>query len=348
MSRAAILPLPGDPFLFAYWLRQFDRIWGDEVDKLYVYLNTYAEIEVVNYIRDLCNERPKINFQYNPEQIPHGVAIDRTLDVVTEDHIMLIEDDAFIFKKGVVSKYFNAIESGICDVVASVRGSCSAEIVDRAQELWRTSTDGLGDTGPNFWPNFFFCKKQTLLDTDRNFDSKQWKAGEYIESLAFVAPVDVVGDTFVNTSLQLRAKNLKFWIVPQWHLNPSDVEDFHANRGIFGQPIEWFHIGSLSSGVGGVLVDDNGRRLGRRPVDAPLSPVILPTLCNSDGERLEWHRRLTWWLTAWEKADPRKLLEFHDIYGRAIRRVIVEYKLSEKQLRIRQVIYSRLTGGVYD
>jgi hypothetical protein len=92
-SRAVILPYPGDPFLLNYWLYFFDNVWGGEVDKLYIYLNSPAEDSVIEYIKDLCSARPKIHLTYNPIRTDHGICIDRTLDIVSEDLVMLIEDD---------------------------------------------------------------------------------------------------------------------------------------------------------------------------------------------------------------------------------------------------------------
>ena len=48
-SRGALLPYPGDPYLLNYWLKFYDDIWGKEVDKLYIYLNSYFTI--VSFIR---------------------------------------------------------------------------------------------------------------------------------------------------------------------------------------------------------------------------------------------------------------------------------------------------------
>lgn len=124
-TRAAILPFPGDPFLLTYWLKMFDEVWGQDVDKLYIYLNSSVEKVVVDYIRDLCNARPKISFQYNDKQIEHGDAINRTLDIVEEELVMLIEDDAFIFKPKTVDYCFNLLETGEAEIVGSKRGSCS-------------------------------------------------------------------------------------------------------------------------------------------------------------------------------------------------------------------------------
>ena len=106
MSRAVILPHPADPFLLMYWLHFFDEVWGSEVDKLYIYVNSPMERPVIDYMRDLCAKNPKISWQYNDVQVEHGYAIKRTLDIVQEDHVMLIEDDGFIFRPGIVDNCF--------------------------------------------------------------------------------------------------------------------------------------------------------------------------------------------------------------------------------------------------
>ena len=204
-SRAAILPFPGDCFLLNYWLKFFDEVWGDEVDKLYIGFNSPIEETVLNYIKELCSSRPKIVLDIQIQQMDHGPTIDRLLDLCNEDYIMLIEDDGFIFKRGIVDLAFSKLESGEFDIVAGKRGSCSFEILKKAQEVYGLDYEGEGDQGPNFWPNFFFCSKELLLKTDRNFSAKAWKRGERIESLGLTIAEEIAnGDTFVNTSLQLR------------------------------------------------------------------------------------------------------------------------------------------------
>lgn len=347
-SRAAILPYPGDPFLLNYWLKFFDEIWGEEVDKLYIYLNCPAEEAVINYIRHLCNVRPKINLQYHPAQTEHGTAIDRTLDIVTEKYVMLIEDDAFIFKKGVVDSAFKKIESGEYDIVGSKRGSCSFEILEKAKEKWGLNYEGLGDQGCNFWPNYFFSTKELLLKTDRNFNSRAWNKGDKIEPLDWVVDVDqVVGDTFVNTSLQLQnmVPQSRILYLPQYHGSPDDLEHFAKKQYLFDGHAPWTHIGSLSSGVGGLLKDDFDRPLSLRKVDPPKEETILPKeWCQTEGQRWEFERRVQWWATFYDYAKdiPADLKEYHGLYAKALARIILQFKLSTKRIHERQAAYRSL------
>src|SRR3989304_437118 len=115
-SRAALLPYPGDPFLLNYWLMFFDKFWGAEVDRLYIGFNSPIEETVLNYIKELCSSRPKIILDIQIQQMDHGPTIDRLLDLCNEDYIMLIEDDGFIFKRGVVDLAFSKLESGEFDI----------------------------------------------------------------------------------------------------------------------------------------------------------------------------------------------------------------------------------------
>lgn len=347
-SRAAILPYPADPFLLHYWLHFFNTVWGDEIDKLYIYLNSPIEPAVVFYIKELCRENPKINLTYEDKQIEHGDAIDRTLDIVTEKYVMLIEDDGFIFKKGMVDKCFSYLESGNYDIVGSKRGSCAFEILKAAEFKWGIPYSGEGDQGCNFWPCYFFCETDLLRKTDRNFKAKAWTDGETIEALNYTVDVPVIyGDTFVNTSLQLHAMipESRIMYVPQYHGHPSDIEHAQQGKYLFDGMAPWTHVGSLSSGVGGLLKDGYNRALARRLIDpAEEKTVLNKEWCKSDMEREEFERRVQWWLTFWEKRDLYKITEFADLYYKAINQIIEQYALRIKEIRKRQGVYQSLLG----
>lgn len=349
-SRAVILPFPGDPFLLNYWLSLFDKYWGEEIDKLYIYFNSTIEQGMVDYIQSLCASRPTIQLIYNPVQIEHGDAINKTLDLVTEDYVMLIEDDAFIFRSGMIDWCFTQVEEGGYDIVGSKRNSCSTEILKKAKQVFGIPYDGEGDQGPNFWPSFFFCKKDLLLKTNRYFGAKAWKKGEVIEVLDnHVVEDDVIAsDTFVWASLQLHAlvPERKILYVPQYHGHPDDLDHFitHYRHSMFGGEAPWCHIGSLSSGVGGLLRDGNNRPLARRTVDQPEPKTVMPPQwCQSDFEKREFERRVQWWLTFYEYAKPNEqIAEFYDLYGKACQQIIQQYKLDAHVIRQRQKIYKTL------
>lgn len=341
MSRAALLPFPGDPFLLKYWLGLFDKVWGKEIDTLYIGFNSPVEKAVVNYVKKLCN-RPNIVLDYVPDMADHGPTINKLLDMVKEDYVMLIEDDAFIFRSGMVDMCFNLIESGRYDIVGSKRGSCAFEILEAAKRKWGISYEGLGDQGPNFWPCYFFTKVDILKSTTRHFGARAWQCHERIQPLEYDVEVPVVyGDTFVNTSLELRAviPESRIYYVTQYHAHPDDYENFENKTPymVFDGQAPWTHIGSLSSGISGVLRDDQNRALARRMIDNSKGPTKLEDWCNSEGERKEWERRVCWFKTFYDTADIKELeendmLDFYNAYGAAIAQIINQYRLRTKYI----------------
>jgi len=348
-SRAALLPHPADPFMFRYWLKFFNEIWQSEVDRLYIYINSPIEKPVIDWMLELCRSNSKINVQYNNVQTEHGYAIDRMLDIVTEENIMLIEDDGYIFKPGYVDKYFTKLEVGGFDVIGSPRGSCSLEIWDEAKKIWNLDYSGIGDVGPNFWPCYFFTRKDILLRTDRNFAARAWKRGEKITPLLDYVVKDEVctSDTFVNTSLQIRAmipKN-RILTIPQYHGSPDDLEHFETKYNLFNGFAFWTHVGSLSSGTHGALIDDSGRRLARRFIDPPVTPIIK-NQANTEQERREWERRVQWWKTFAEYSAslgiPDNVKDFYNEYLKAIERIIKQFSLSRRNIEKRQAIYKTI------
>lgn len=239
MSRSALLPvMPRFPVV-GLWMKFYER-WQDEVDKL------------------------EINFN----QTSHGDGIRKLVENTKADYIMLIEYDGIIFGKGFVDENFKLLESGEYDVIGSPRMSCGTDIAKLAADKWGLNYEGEGDNGPNFWPNFLFTKTKHLLATDRNFGSHHWKPGEHMIPFDILNPYDydIGGDTFVNTSLQLRAMGLKIKEIPQYHAHPDDLENYKKNTGIFDGKCRYFHIGSLSGDVFRPQTEMEQRELERRLV----------------------------------------------------------------------------------
>lgn len=350
--RAAFLPYPGDPFLLNYWLHFFDTVWGDEIDRLYIHMNSPIEQPVVDYIKSLVDARPKITMIYKSNQIEHGKALDELLEICQEDYIMWVEDDGFIFKKGQVDRCFKALESGEYDIVGSKRGSCHQEILSRGNALWGTETIGEGDSGCNFWPNFFFTRKELLLKTDRDFGAHAWHKGDVIKELGDYTIQDDVayGDTFVWGSLQLHAMvpPNRILYVNQYHGSPDDLDHFQRSYNLFDGIAPWCHIGSLSSGVGGLLQDGHGRSLARRLIDESKGDnVPIPNYCNTEQEKNEFERRVQWWLRFWQYTVDQgqlsqEMANFAILYKQSLDRIISEYGLSMSRIERRQRAYSTI------
>lgn len=339
MTRAALLPTPGDPFLLNLWLQFYKRFWVDEVDKLYVFVNSPIAPEAIEYMRELVEATPKAVFIYENHMVEHGEGLRRMIELATEDLLMFVEDDGFIYKAGRVRLCFDRIEGGEVDAVGGRRGSCSKWLYDTASEKWGIDNSGYGDTGPNFWPNFFFAKREDLLKVT-NFEAKTWLEGDEVIPLGKVAPELQASDTFVDGSLQLRAMGLRFAYEPQYHLAADDLDDYHNSKNAFDPRAAWLHVGSLSSGINGMLRDPQGRSLARRHLDPP-QDYPWPNAPQGDSEKMEFERRIVWFLLAYEHSDPYRIADLRAAYRQAIEQVVQRYVLSWARIEKRKNLYLR-------
>lgn len=257
-SRAAFISAGGDPFILLTVIKLFQERYYAELDKMYVCYNNHSNVplSVVQELLPRLATDPKIELIYHNRGIGNGRPITEMALIAQEDLVMLIEDDGFVFSSGAVNKCFQEIESDLCDALGSPRFSCGAEIGEAAQKKYGLDYSGYGDVGPNFWPNFFFCKRKDLLKTDLNFGSKSFVPGEYSKELDHTFKEVNHADTFGWGAIQLRALGVRFHNIPQHHADPYEItnkekheQNWHPTQSWF----PWIHGGSLSTSWGGYL-----------------------------------------------------------------------------------------------
>ena len=283
MSRAAMLPMPGDPFILKNFLLNYEAIWKEEVDMLYVCLNIDHRVpkEVRDFDIELLKNTDKVKFIVVDEMLFQGAALRKLLEIVEEDIIFSIEDDTVVVKKGQIDKCFRKIETKEADVVGSPRFSCSKEILDASAIKYGLDYTGYGDKGPNLWPNFFFARKSDLMQTDLHFEPKGWEAGDYIEELDIVAEKTISSDVFVWLSVQLRNMGLKVYEVPQYHSHPLDMMDMQSGQNIWDGQCPWIHIGSLTMTMEDLIICTHP------PQEHKNTP-------HTEMEKMELERRYAW------------------------------------------------------
>jgi len=245
-----------------------------------------------------------------------------------EDLVVLMEDDAPTFKKGVIDKYFKMIEGGETDAVTSPRGCTSGEVIYSMNQKFK-----LGDNPtPNFWPCFAFFKKEDLLKTDKNFGAICWKRGSYIKEIDHIINEETCGDTFVWASIQLRALGLRFFDVEQYHRAPESTKHKSLNMGVFDGNAPWIHIGSLSGMVYSIL---------KRGYPLPLT--------NDDNLKVEYGGRI-FWLIMCLKYTQRYwdsiLKDFAVIYEDGINYFIEGMGLKRSHIKEMISIYEELLIGI--
>lgn len=292
MSRAIFLSSGGDPFLTLFVLKLFKERFYDEVDKFYINYNNHAgvPIEVASELVSLVVKDPKVQLIYHPNGIGNGMPITEMVKIAKEDYIMLLEDDGFIFQPGAINKCFQKIESDLTDIVGSLRFSCGTEIGEASKIKYGLDYSGYGDVGCNWWPNFFFCKREDLLKTDLDFGSHTFKPGDYSDELNYTFKDINHGDTFVWACIQLRALGLRSHSIPQHHASPFEITDKETKEQNWHQTQEWFpwiHGGSLSAGWGGYLsgsIPDTSNDSAKQEIE---TRVAFWDIVSADGIRPE-------------------------------------------------------------
>lgn len=254
MTKAALLSASGDPFLLLMQIKLFQERWYSEVDKLYIGYNNYSGVPsgVISELFSRIIPDRKISIVYHPNGVGAGRSIAELALVAKEDLLLLLEEDGFIFTPGKVEEMFKRIESGEVDALGSPRMSCGVEIAQALKEKYGLDYSGYGDVGPNYWPNFFFCKREDLLKTDLDFNSKSFDKGVFYPELNHEMGETEMGDTFVWASMQLRHLGIRIGDIPQFHASPYEIDEVkEQKRNWMGTVPFWLHAGSLSVGVEG-------------------------------------------------------------------------------------------------
>jgi hypothetical protein len=256
MSRAVVLPTTGDPYVSQLWANSCQRFWKDEVDKVYVRVNSGNDEAVRNYSADIYRDLG-CEVSVIDHQTDHGPAITDLIHLTNETHILILEDDFYIKEKGAVSRWFEEVESGRCEVFGSRRGCTNQEIIEKMTSVF--SLVGEEALQPTFWPCLLVASKETLLSTDENFAAKQFDEGISIPYIDYTPPFTMAGDTFVWASIQLRGLGNHCVQIDQ-----NRLYDVILSKN-YNCP--WVHLGSSSAIDNGMLVNENNNSIILRNSD---------------------------------------------------------------------------------
>lgn len=236
MTRAAVLPMGPDPFLAAEWLRTFER-WRHAVDRLYVILCGQEDAGLQSYVADKVAAMD--GYVECAPVLDHGVAIRQLMGAVTEDLVMLCEDDAFVRMPEKVGECFERIERGDFDVVGCPRASGTPEVIEVGNTRFGNLVASTGEAGPLLWPCFLFARRADLERVD-NYSVWGAQAGESLFGKVFSQ--EQAMDTFGYASLMLRENGARISVEPNYRADLRQMDGWGKTQ--------WFHVGSLSTGYG--------------------------------------------------------------------------------------------------
>lgn len=283
--RAALLPAGPDPFLIAYWLRNY-QTWAQYVDELRIVVCGQEDGAIRQYLNEIMAQVPRATVRFTP-RTDHGQVIRELIEETAADTVMLCEDDAFIRHPDKLDEIFHRIEIGKADIVGSPRATGSQEILEWAKTRWGDwQVEPTGEAGPLLWPCFLFARRDALLQTDRCFGAWGRPAGELILGQAF--ETDQAMDTFGWTTLQLREAGRRIEVEPNYRAQRYALS--HWTNA------PWFHVGGLSVGYGLYFLDPQPEQL-QAVRDDPY----------------DWGKRISWWRRVaekWDRALPEQLADY--------------------------------------
>jgi len=271
LTRAIILPTIGDPYRAGLWLSSYKKCMKDEVDQLYVCLNSDADIAVIEHVTEMYRAEGAEVFVFDAH-CSHGFNIEHPLKNCKEDLVLFLEDDFYIVEPGHVDRWFRMIETGQVDAIGSPRGSCSKEVTDKVAETFGLT--GCEVQCSSFWPSLYAGKVADFYRMrELNLGSHMHPAGKYIPELDWTPDKDECGDVFVWASIQLRALGLKFYIEDQG--NWIDV-------WIRKEVMPWIHTGAGSSSFLSHLISSDGIPIGQRNNTEKTELAVI------DGDSMLW------------------------------------------------------------
>jgi hypothetical protein len=308
--RAALLPTPGDPFMLAYWLRNFET-WAEHVDKLVVLVNGFNPADHDELRRIIVEHGTAVDVKahFSERRMGHDGALRWLLENTEADHVVLCEDDAYVRKPKAVDDAFRMLTSGQRDIVGSPRHEDYAS--SPLQEWPRHLTQDHEEVRRGLWPAFLFARRRDLLDTDRQYGDRRWNLGQTIEGLGMevtrelcefvgIAPDYIHLDTLFGTTFQLRAKSPRIELVHRVRLfDAKAAEDWIADDP------PWFHVTGLST-----------------------LDYILNERTDVPDHGL-WERRIAWWDLAGVFDTPERsdLLERFFVRARIDHYEVYQWKL---------------------
>lgn len=327
-SRAALLPAVGDPFLLHLWMALYNRDWKDEVDRVYVSIdrlgpeNDYTQ-SVYNFVMNFLEQNEKVTAFRNYS----GGVVANYYNLLThckEDLMVWIQEDGFIFEKGIVNRQFEKIEHGIVDIVGTPIMAYSPHFNKQLGPLFGEESLFLMNFGYDVWANFAFMRTndlRSMVKTVSDLDIQLWKKGIIIDVLGIAPEEDVSLDMSIGAMLKLRAQGKKIAIVPQLlaYVKHLDYLDSQIGPSGLWERIEgWTHVTCLSQATVACLNKD--------------CSTLLNIPSGAWGQIFE---RVNWWLLCWElfHDECNEIKEFSDYYKLVIDTAIESCHIDRGVLR---------------
>lgn len=267
-TRAVLIGTNAYPFLMRYWYEIFTRKWQDEVDKVYIAISNPEHKSAWLNTRKLLQSHPKIEVVETNTNWPDSInAVAKT---ITEDLVLLAHDDTFIFKPGVLTKYFDMCEEENKVITPITPIFTPKDLVEELMqkkypEQLPLRVEETGETGYSFYCNMCILPRELMAKTSIDFGEWHVLRGEYCDLLDWTPIVnDFKADTNFLFMLELLKAGAHFHAIPKMEIAtiynfPDPISELLRLKkekiGPFGDDSGWIHLQTMAYHVYGLYFD---------------------------------------------------------------------------------------------
>lgn len=216
-------------------------LWSNEIDHLYLIDHHWRFTDGdISFLNDVMNGSCSIlKFEYN-----HWDNVKTLLPVVKEDNVLLMDSDMYVYRKGILDRYFKMLEEEY-DVVTMVDGSGGLRDLMWSRFPYLKEIDAL-----RFAPCFLFAKKSLLSDLDFRPVYYKGRSGIYLPELDHTTTNEDWFDSFGIATLNILATNPKWEVIEDDRSSIyTDSEKSFASGLVTDKNLGYYHLRNWSMAV---------------------------------------------------------------------------------------------------
>ena len=243
--RQGILAITGDPFLFRWWLRSYDKFIAPNIDQLYVGQWGPADPAGIAIINKLCKERNiQLNIDPNPDNhaFNAGHSYQQAYNILEkhtdpEDTVVFLQTDGFVFDSTIVDEFFTLIETDQYQLI----GEKKEHFLDWPLGQPLSGIDSRYESRhPAFQPCFLFSKSNHFHLTQDLIkqDIDQYFPGQFYKISTFNVYRGNEECALFTSLLRKQVLEEQVYSITQERGHPGNVEKANEN-------FRWFHYGCI-------------------------------------------------------------------------------------------------------
>jgi len=216
------------------------KVWGKEMDKLYIVDQDWNFTDKDRAdLKELTND---FEIMKSKQAGHHWIQFLDLLPKVNEEHVMIIDNDTYIYEKGFVDGYFKMLEEGY-DLVSMFDGSGGMR-----EQVWKKFPQLKAKDYIRIGPYLCFIRRPLLDNLD--FAPKYYEPGVFLPEIDYTTVKGDWLDSFGEATLKILATDPKMEIIDKDDRTSLYFLPDHSITTAYGQkPTGVYHIRNWNLGL---------------------------------------------------------------------------------------------------